>query len=290
MRQSGPQRRGRGRPSGRRGFNNSPNRSYDSSGPDIKVRGTASAVYDKYMALGRDAVLSGDRVAAENFFQHAEHYYRLMQATKQQQQQAGEGEQQRDNRGRGQQSRGGRGNDNAGAEGEGRKPSGEEGAPVEEAKVVAATESLDDDATLNVDTSSGTSTSTGTNAVQDAGAEVEPTSFVEEARVADGEEQRSAPMNPAELAAMSESGRKARGANGRGRGRQKKDNQDSDGADTAEAAPRRQSRRRRPAQAPEAAETPAPEADLEAAPEAVVVESETPAPSVAAVTEDAESN
>jgi len=219
MRQSGPQRRGRGRPSGRRGFNNSPNRSYDSSGPDIKVRGTASAVYDKYMALGRDAVLSGDRVAAENFFQHAEHYYRLVQATKQQQQQAGEGEQQRDNRGRGQQSRGGRGNDNAVAEGDGRKPDEEEGETVEEAKVVAATESLDDDETTSVDTSVDTDTD------RDAGAEVEVTSFAEEARGDDDEDQRSAPMNPAELAAMSESGRKARGAggatgaNGRGRGR-----------------------------------------------------------------------
>ena len=86
MRQSGPQRRGRGRPSGRRGFNNSPNRSYDSTGPDVKIRGTASTVFEKYQTLGRDAMLSGDRVAAENFLQHAEHYYRVMQAAKQQQQ------------------------------------------------------------------------------------------------------------------------------------------------------------------------------------------------------------
>lgn len=286
MRQSGPQRRGRGRPSGRRGFNNSPNRSYDSSGPDIKVRGTASAVYDKYMALGRDAVLSGDRVAAENFFQHAEHYYRLVQSTKQQQQQAGEGEQQRDNRGRGQQSRSGRGNESATPEGDDRKPNGDEGETVEEAKVVPATESLDDD------------TDTNANAAADktASAETEAVAYVEEAAVVDGDEQRSTPMNPAELAAMSESGRKARGAgdangaNGRGRGRQRKDNQDNDSPDAAEAAPRRQPRRRRPAQAPEAAEKAAPEAAPEATPEAVVVERETPAAAVASVAEDADSN
>ncbi len=278
MRQSGPQRRGRGRPSGRRGFNNSPNRSYDSSGPDIKVRGTASAVYDKYTALGRDAVLSGDRVAAENFFQHAEHYHRLVQANKQQQQQAGEGDQQRDNRGRGQQSRGGRGNDNTATESDGEKTNGDEGAAVEEAKVVAATESLDDDGDMNTDAN----TSSGT--------EVVSTSFVGEAHTGDGEDERSAPMNPAELAAMSESGRKARGANSRGR--QRKDNQDNDGpdaADTVEAAPRRQPRRR-PAPAPKAAEAPVSEAIPEAAPETIAVESETPAPAGAVITEDVESN
>ena len=278
MRQSGPQRRGRGRPSGRRGFNNSPNRSYDSSGPDIKVRGTASAVYDKYMALGRDAVLSGDRVAAENFFQHAEHYYRLVQANKQQQQQVGEGDQQRDNRGRGQQSRGGRGNDNTATESDGGKTNGDDVAAEEEAKVVAATESLDDDGDTNTDANTS------------SGAEVVSTPFVGEAHSGDGEDQPSAPMNPAELAAMSESGRKARGANGRGR--QRKDNQDNDGpdaADTVEAAPRRQPRRR-PAPAPEAAEAPVSEAIPEAASETIAVESEPPASAGAVVTEDAESN
>jgi hypothetical protein len=67
-------KRSRGR--GRRPSNPA-NRSYDSNGPDVRVRGTASQVYEKYQTLGRDAQLSGDRVGAENYMQHAEHYYRI---------------------------------------------------------------------------------------------------------------------------------------------------------------------------------------------------------------------
>lgn len=54
------------------------NRVFDSSGPDGKVRGTPQQIIDKYMMLTRDAQLSGDRVAAENFQQHAEHYIRML--------------------------------------------------------------------------------------------------------------------------------------------------------------------------------------------------------------------
>ena len=54
------------------------NRSYDSNGPDVRVRGTASQVYDKYQALARDSMSAGDRVMAENYLQHAEHYYRIV--------------------------------------------------------------------------------------------------------------------------------------------------------------------------------------------------------------------
>ncbi len=60
------------------GFN--PNRTYDSSGPEVKIRGAASHVYEKYLQLARDANSSGDRVMAENYLQHAEHYYRIMAA------------------------------------------------------------------------------------------------------------------------------------------------------------------------------------------------------------------
>lgn len=60
------------------GFN--PNRTFDSSGPEIKIRGSASHVYEKYLQLARDANASGDRVTAENYLQHAEHYYRIMVA------------------------------------------------------------------------------------------------------------------------------------------------------------------------------------------------------------------
>ncbi len=58
--------------------NNNPNRSLDSNGPDGKVRGNASTIYEKYTSLARDAKTSGSRVKAENFLQHAEHYLRLM--------------------------------------------------------------------------------------------------------------------------------------------------------------------------------------------------------------------
>ena len=66
--------RGRGRKPG-----NSPNRSYESNGPEVKIRGNASQIYDKYMQLARDASSAGDRVRAENLFQHAEHYLRIVQ-------------------------------------------------------------------------------------------------------------------------------------------------------------------------------------------------------------------
>lgn len=65
---------------GGRKSSNGPNRTYDSNGPDVKVRGTASTIYEKYQQLARDAQSAGDRVAAENYLQHAEHYYRLMLA------------------------------------------------------------------------------------------------------------------------------------------------------------------------------------------------------------------
>lgn len=54
------------------------NRVFDSSGPEGKVRGTPQQIIDKYLQLARDAVLGNDRVAAENFRQHAEHYARLL--------------------------------------------------------------------------------------------------------------------------------------------------------------------------------------------------------------------
>ena len=69
---------GGGNNGGGGGFN--PNRTYDSSGPEVKIRGSASHVYEKYLQLARDANSSGDRVMAENYLQHAEHYYRIMAA------------------------------------------------------------------------------------------------------------------------------------------------------------------------------------------------------------------
>src|ERR1700710_2931346 len=60
-------------------------RVFESNGPDIKIRGTASHVAEKYVQLARDAQSSGDPVAAENYYQHAEHYYRLIAAAQEQQ-------------------------------------------------------------------------------------------------------------------------------------------------------------------------------------------------------------
>jgi len=51
---------------------------YESNGPDVKIRGTAHHVAEKYMQLARDAQSSGDPVAAEGYLQHAEHYFRLI--------------------------------------------------------------------------------------------------------------------------------------------------------------------------------------------------------------------
>jgi hypothetical protein len=54
--------------------------SFDSSGPSVKIRGNAYQVFERYVALAREAALSGDRIAAENLYQHAEHYFRVMNA------------------------------------------------------------------------------------------------------------------------------------------------------------------------------------------------------------------
>jgi len=72
---------------GNGGGGHNPNRTFDSNGPEIKIRGSASNVYEKYLQLARDANASGDRVMAENYLQHAEHYYRIMAAAQAQAQQ-----------------------------------------------------------------------------------------------------------------------------------------------------------------------------------------------------------
>ena len=52
----------------------------DSNGPNVKIRGTPHQIFERYVALAREASTSGDRVAAENLYQHAEHYFRIMNA------------------------------------------------------------------------------------------------------------------------------------------------------------------------------------------------------------------
>ncbi|MGD9615987.1 MAG: DUF4167 domain-containing protein [Alphaproteobacteria bacterium] len=59
-----------------------PNRqqTFDSNGPNVKIRGSAYQVFERYVALAREAQTGGDRIAAENLYQHAEHYFRIMNA------------------------------------------------------------------------------------------------------------------------------------------------------------------------------------------------------------------
>jgi hypothetical protein len=94
MRQGQQNRRGRNRTSNNNNNNsnnnnnlnnnrkpqNSLSRSYESSGPDVKIRGTAAQIAEKYMTLARDASSAGDTVTAENYLQHAEHYNRIIMA------------------------------------------------------------------------------------------------------------------------------------------------------------------------------------------------------------------
>src|SRR3979490_879899 len=78
---NGQNKRMRGR---NRKSHNPLTRVYESNGPDIKIRGTATHVAEKYLQLARDAQSSGDPVAAENYLQHAEHYFRLIASAQEQ--------------------------------------------------------------------------------------------------------------------------------------------------------------------------------------------------------------
>ncbi|MDO9499203.1 DUF4167 domain-containing protein [Falsiroseomonas sp.] len=65
------------------------NHIFDSNGPDMRLRGTAQQLFEKYLQLGRDATGASDRVMAESYFQHAEHYFRILNAMSQATQQQG---------------------------------------------------------------------------------------------------------------------------------------------------------------------------------------------------------
>lgn len=77
--------RGRNNNGGRK-HGNPLSRNYESNGPDVKVRGNAAHIAEKYLQLARDAQSSGDSVMAENYLQHAEHYFRIISAAQQAQQ------------------------------------------------------------------------------------------------------------------------------------------------------------------------------------------------------------
>lgn len=95
MRQGQQNRRGRGRNNPNNNNNNNRKnqnpltRSFESNGPDVKIRGTPSHIAEKYISLARDALSSGDPVLAENYLQHAEHYNRIIMAFREQQIQQG---------------------------------------------------------------------------------------------------------------------------------------------------------------------------------------------------------
>lgn len=81
----GQNKRNRGRNNNGNHPNNRPRmphrmQTFDSNGPSVKIRGNAYQVFERYIALAREAAASGDRIAAENFYQHAEHYFRIMNA------------------------------------------------------------------------------------------------------------------------------------------------------------------------------------------------------------------
>jgi len=93
MRPNNQQRRPRGRSGGGGGGGNhgggggggghkggkpQRNQTYDSSGPEVRVRGNAHQIFEKYQVLAREATTAGDRIAAESYYQHAEHYLRLI--------------------------------------------------------------------------------------------------------------------------------------------------------------------------------------------------------------------
>ena len=84
MRPQQQNRRMRGRNNNNRKGPNPLTRSYESNGPDVKIRGSAQQVADKYTTLARDAQSAGDRVMAENYLQHAEHYNRIIAAAQSQ--------------------------------------------------------------------------------------------------------------------------------------------------------------------------------------------------------------
>lgn len=98
MRQGQQNRRGRGRNNNNNNNNqnrkgqNPLTRSFESTGPDVKLRGTPAHIAEKYIALARDAQSSGDPVLAENYLQHAEHYNRIIMAFREQQMAQGGGD------------------------------------------------------------------------------------------------------------------------------------------------------------------------------------------------------
>ncbi len=86
--QNNKRMRGRHNNNQRKNHHNPMSRVYESNGPDVKIRGTPSHIAEKYVQLARDSHTSGDPVSAENYYQHAEHYFRLIATAQEQFRQA----------------------------------------------------------------------------------------------------------------------------------------------------------------------------------------------------------
>ena len=110
MKHGSNNRRSRSRGGGKRHSGGGRN-NFESNGPDVKIRGSAQQVQEKYLALARDASSVGDWVSAEAFFQFAEHYYRIVNAEPKGANGKGQGQNQGQNKGQGQ----GQGQGQAGA-------------------------------------------------------------------------------------------------------------------------------------------------------------------------------
>jgi Domain of unknown function (DUF4167) len=91
VRQGQQNRRGRGRNNNRKGHHNPLSRSFESNGPNERIRGTPAHIAEKYMSYAREAQSSGDPVLAENYLQHAEHYNRIIMAYREQMNQPSDG-------------------------------------------------------------------------------------------------------------------------------------------------------------------------------------------------------
>ena len=100
MKHTNNAKRSRGRSSGKKHSTNRSHNSYESAGPEGKLRGSPQQILDKYLALARDAQTAGDRIACEGYFQHAEHFYRVINA---------DGNRQRNNQGQRNQNQRGQG-------------------------------------------------------------------------------------------------------------------------------------------------------------------------------------
>ena len=113
MKHTNNAKRSRGRGGGKKHSSNRNHNSYESAGPEGKLRGSPQQILDKYLALARDAQTAGDRIACEGYYQHAEHFYRVINT---------DGNRQKNNQGQHNQGQHNQGQRNQGQRGQGPQP------------------------------------------------------------------------------------------------------------------------------------------------------------------------